>query len=222
VFEFSPNGDGTWTETLIFEFGSEKSYGPNGNLVIDKAGNLYGTTQSGGDYGWGGVYRLSNGNGTWKFQELYDFPPSALNPAGPGGLAIDGVGNLYGNTQNDGYSGAGSLYKLTPNKGYWTYSLIHSFTGSIDGGYASGGLALDASGNIYGTTLEGGVYGNGTVFEFSPGAGGKWSETVLYNFMGTADGYDPYGVIRDSKGNLYGIAVAGGVDLNGLVFEITP
>jgi uncharacterized repeat protein (TIGR03803 family) len=222
VFEFSPTGDGTWTETLIFQFGTEKSDYPIGPMAIDKEGNLYGITANGGDYGFGAVYRLSKENGAWEFRELYDFPPpNVLNPPTPGGLVVDDEGNLYVNTQYEG-TGVGSLFKLTPAQGYWTYSLIHSFTGATDGGYPSGALAVDASGNIYGTTFLGGMYGNGTVFEFTPGASGTWSETVLYNFRGTADGLYPDGVIRDSAGNLYGTTEIGGAGLDGIVFEITP
>jgi uncharacterized repeat protein (TIGR03803 family) len=222
VFEFSPNGDGTWTETLIFEFGAVKSFGPVGPMTIDKDGNLYGVTDLGGDYALGGIYRLSKESGTWNFREIYDFPPtSGFNSPDPGGLVADDAGNLYVNTQYEG-SGVGSLFKLVPTQGYWTYSLIHSFTGATDGGYPSGALAVDSSGNVYGTTFVGGLYGNGTVFEFTPGASGKWTETVLYNFRGTADGSYPDGVIRDSAGNLYGTTNNGGAGFDGIVFEITP
>jgi uncharacterized repeat protein (TIGR03803 family) len=224
IFEFSPNGDGTWTETFPYQFGQGKSYIPTGNMVIDKAGNLYGTTANGGAYGYGSVYKLSQASGVWTIESLYDFTPSpnyGQYPT-PGGLVMDAAGNLYGNTQYDGFYGVGSLYKLTPTAGYWKFSLVHSFTGSTDGGYPAGGLAVDPSGNIYGTTYTGGLFQYGTVYKFVRGPKGSWNETVLHNFAATTDGYQAQGVILDSLGNVYGVAEYGGANLDGVAYEITP
>src|SRR5258708_8544456 len=156
-FEFSSNGDGTWTETFPYTFGTGKSSYPVGTMIIDQAGNLYGTTAGGGAYGYGSVYKLSQVNGVWSIQSLYDFPPALGNCSfpTPASLVMDAAGNLYGSTQCDGAYGVGSLYKLTPTAGYWTFSLIHSFTGSTDGGYPFGALGIDSSGNIYGSTYTG-------------------------------------------------------------------
>lgn len=222
VFEFSPNGDGTWTETLIYEFGSGKSSCPVGTMAIDKEGNLYGTTACGGAYGAGSVYKLSQASGVWTIESLYDFTPDVLgySPA-PGGLVLDAAGNLYVNTQYDGSYGVGMLFKLSPTVGYWKFSLIHSFTGSTDGGYPAGGLAIDSSGSIYGTTLAGGLFQYGTVYKFAHGTKAGWNQTVLHNFVGTTDGYNPQGVILDSSGNVYGVAAQGGAKLDGVAYEIT-
>jgi uncharacterized repeat protein (TIGR03803 family) len=223
IFEFSPNGDGTWTETLLYQFGQGKSYLPMGPMIIDKAGNLYGTTTGGGAYGVGSVYKLSQANGVWTIESLYDFTPSPNygEPPTPGGLVMDAEGNLYGNTQYDGVYGVGSLFKLTPTVGYWKFSLIHSFTGSTDGGYPVGGIAIDPQGNLYGTTYSGGLFQYGTVYKFSPGSKGSWSESVLHNFADTTDGYNAQGVILDSLGNIYGVTENGGAHLDGVAYEIT-
>jgi uncharacterized repeat protein (TIGR03803 family) len=224
VFEFSPNGDGTWTESLPYTFGAGKCYGPVGMMAIDPEGNLYGTTAGGGVYGYGSVYKLSQSNGVWTIQSLYDFtpPPADVGSPSPSGVVIDAEGNLYGNTQFDGAYGVGSLYKLTPTKGYWTFSLIHSFTGSTDGGWPYGALTIDAGGNLYGSTLTGGVFQYGTVFKFVHGSTGRWTETVLHSFTDGTDGSQPQGVIVDSLGNVYGLAQSGGADQDGVAFEIMP
>jgi hypothetical protein len=139
----------------------------------------------------------------------------------PGGLVMDAAGSLYGNIQYGGYCGVGSLYKLTPTAGYWTYSLIHSFTGSTDSGYPSGGLPIDIGRAIYGTTYTGGVYQYGTVSKFVHGKNGNWNEAVLHSFSSPTDGYQPQGVILDSLGNVYGVAEYGGADLDSVAYEIT-
>ncbi len=192
-------------------------------MIIDAAGNLYGITQSGGAYFSGSVYKLQQSNGVWSLVSLYDFPPitSYGEPPTPGGLVMDAAGNLYCNTQYGGAYGVGELFKLTPTTGYWKYSSIHTFSGSSDGGFPSGDLAIDHAGNIYGTTLSGGLFQYGTVYKFSPDAKGRWKETVLHSFANTNDGYIPQGVILDSSGNAYGVTSGGGTVNRGVAFEIS-
>jgi uncharacterized repeat protein (TIGR03803 family) len=221
VFEFSPNGDGTWTETLLYQFSYETSYNPTGPMVMDKAGNLYGTTTQGGEFGWGAVYKLSQSNGVWTYQSIYNFtPPLGQFGLSPSGLVIDEAGNIYGSTIYGGSYGVGSVYKLVPTDGSWTFTPIHSFTGSTDGAYPQGGLAVDSGGDLYGTAELGGVYQLGLVFKFAHGADGQWNEDVLHNFTGGADGSYPYGVALDSSANIYGVAEAGGLNQFGTVYEI--
>ncbi len=224
VFEFSPNGDGSWTETFPYTFGAGKCYVPVGAMVIDSLGNLYGTTAYGGAYEWGSVYKLSQTDGIWAIQSLYDFTYTGSNGTGPepSGLVMDSAGNLYGTTQQGGEYGVGELFKLTPTAGYWRFTLVHAFTGSTDGGYPWGQLAIDASGNIYGTTLTGGVFQSGTAYEFVRSANGRWTETVLHSFTNGADGSQPQGVVQDSEGNVYGVAELGGASQAGVAYEIVP
>jgi uncharacterized repeat protein (TIGR03803 family) len=224
IFQFHPNGDGTFTENLIYEFGQGKTDCPVGPMLMDKLGNLYGTTACSGAYGYGSVYKLSQANGVWTFESIYDFTPSPNfgAPPNPGGLVMDSEGNLYGNTEYEGVYGVGSLYKLSPTVGYWKFTLIHSFTGSTDGGLPVGGVAIDGAGSLYGTTFSGGLFQYGTVYKFSPGPKGNWAESVLHNFANTTDGYNPQGVTLDSAGNIYGVSSYGGAHQDGIAWEITP
>jgi hypothetical protein len=123
--------------------------------------------------------------------------------------------------------GCGTVFKMTPSaNGKWTERVLHSFGGGTDGGAVVAGVVLDAAGNIYGTTEEGGNYascesGCGIVFELTSATDGKWTETVLHYFNGQ-DGNYPFGsLMLDAIGNLYGTTCCGG-DAGGAVFEIAP
>ena len=156
------------------------------------------------------------------FHVVYTFPNGQAGAAAHAGVIRDGSGNLYGSTFYGGNSnlGRGNVFKLAPDG---TETLLYSFTGGTDGGLPAG-LTMDAAGNLYGTTQQGGViegcqgHGCGVVFEIAAGA----SETVLYTFTGASDGANPQsGVILDKKGNLYGTTIGGGTDGFGTVFELT-
>jgi uncharacterized repeat protein (TIGR03803 family) len=196
--------------------------GADGNfptsLLMDSAGNLYGTTNSGGNvnacvpYGCGVVYELSPGSSGWTETVLHAFNGS--NGQGAGNLIRDAAGNFYGTTGVGGASNKGAIFKLAPVSGGWIEIVLHSFTGLTDG-YIPSGLVLDPTGNLYGTTGFGGnvslchFQGCGVVFKLTSGVGG-WHETVLYTFTGAADGNNPNGVILDAAGNLYGTTYNGG------------
>jgi uncharacterized repeat protein (TIGR03803 family) len=142
------------------------------------------------------------------------------------GVVFDAAGNLYGTTDAAGGLGGGTVFKLTPNgDGTWTESKLYSFCSQpncADGKAPYGDLILDHSGNLYGTTYKGGAYGEGAVFELTPGSSG-WTETVLYSFTRGADGRLPLaGLIFDGNGNLYGTTIGGGSADAGVVFELTP
>jgi uncharacterized repeat protein (TIGR03803 family) len=220
VFQLVPNGDGSWTPNIVYDaFEGE----PYGRLTLDSAGNLYGTTYEGGVYGAGSVFKLSAADGTWVETILYDFTGGDNGASPYGGVAFDTAGNLYGTTQTGGADNVGVVFKLTPAPEFWKISVLHNFTGGNDGGTPYAGVVLDAAGNLYGTTSNGGYYEYGTVFKLSPSADGKWGETVLHNFKNGRDGLNPQsGVILDSLGNLYGNVKDGGVFDEGLVYEITP
>lgn len=208
---------------------------PNGDLIFDAAGNLYGTTFGGGDFspcqavGCGTVFQLSpEGNGTWKHTILHEFH-SEFEAQPSAGLVMDAAGNLYGPIACAG--GCGAVFELSrQGNGPWRFATIFTFTGK-NGLDPQAHLILDAAGNLYGTTVEGGnatcSSGCGTVFELSPKANGAWKLTTLFKFNGT-NGASPYApLIFDAAGNLYGTTAGGGNTAAcsggcGTVFELSP
>lgn len=223
VAEFSPTG----AETVLYNFCSERGcqdgYYPHADLIMDKSGNLYGTTQYRGAYGGGNVFEVSS-NGTESV--IYGFCQQSGCTDGnapKAGLALDAKGNLYGTTYKGGAHGEGVVFEITPGG---TETVLYSFCGQAnctDGSEPEADLILDKNGNLYGTTYGGGANGKGTVFEVSPSG----VETVLYSFCpqtGCKDGARPEaGLVMDAKGNLYGTTYSGGGNKRrGTVFEVTP
>lgn len=209
-------------EVVLHSFtGGADGANPDGFLVLDKAGNLYGTTTAGGAFGAGTVFEVA---GPGKEKVLYSFAGKTDGADPEAGLAMDASGNLYGTTIAGGANGNGTVFKLTRPKsaGKWTETVLYSFGTGTDGAIPVAGVTLDAAGNVYGTTSEGGVYGLGTVFELTP-SGSAWTEIILHNFQNEDDGATPYaGLIFDKTGNLYGAATDGGTGGGGTVFELTP
>jgi len=238
VFELSPTGNGSWSETILYTFtGRTDGIAPMGSLLLDSAGNLYGTTETGGNIGncgsgCGEVFELSkNSSGTWTKIVLHAF--SGLDGWGPmGSLIMDTAGNLYGTTLFGGiycqFVGCGTVFELSPTATGWQET-VHSFQ-STDGTYPSSGLFLDGSGNLYGITNQGGFKGCGVVFKLAPASGGSWTYTRLHSFTGGADGSEnvegeatpdmPLALGPD--GNLYGVTPLGGANNAGTVFRIAP
>ncbi|MGA2019938.1 MAG: choice-of-anchor tandem repeat GloVer-containing protein [Candidatus Sulfotelmatobacter sp.] len=232
VFELSRKGGGGWAEKVLHSFNKDgkDGYSPNGGLIFDAAGNLYGTTVDGGFYGWGTVFELSPGaDGRWKETILHNFNDDGTDGQQPlASLIWDAAGNLYGTTINGGANGGadGTVFELTPaTGGGWTEKILYNFgSSSVDGtNPEAASVIFDATGNLYGTTAGGGAYGQGIVFELTPQAGGNWTETVLYNFNTGAEGYSSdAGLIFDAAGNLYGTTFFGGQHDDGTVFEMAP
>lgn len=234
----------TYSEQTVYNFGQAPDGSqPVANLVLDTQGNLYGTTMQGGVYGEGTVFKLSPGGGQWTETILYNFcsAQGCTDGAQPNSaLILDSVGNLYGTTLQGGVygnansgAGTGVVFELSPQQnGTWTETVLHSFGSGRDGTAPMGGLTFDHSGNLYGTTYQGGtgpqcIAGCGTVFEISPGSGGLWTERVLYNFCsqsGCPDGENPTsGLLVDASGNVFGTTTGGGLDQSlGLIFELSP
>ena len=216
--------DATGKETVLYTFtggwGGTDGYLPEG-VIGDAAGNLYGTTQLGGDF-YGTVFKVDS---TGKYTVLYRFKGGTNGQYPVGGLILDKAGNLYGATQYGGTSFDGTVFKLNTNG---KKTVLYSFTGFADGGQPVAGVIGDAAGNLYGTTSVGGSvtcfgWGCGTVFKLDK----TGKETVLYTFTGGADGSSPLGgLVRDAAGNLYGTANSGGecsvVGDCGVVFKIAP
>ncbi len=221
VFEISPSSNGTWTAKLLHIFGTSSNDGAfpyAEGVVLDSAGNLYGTTNVGGAYGYGLVYELVPGaNGTWTEKILYSFHGGSDGGMLPGStLIIDGAGNLYGVATLYGAKDYGVVYELSPaSGGNWTGKVLYSFPGGAGGSYPTGSLLLDSSGNLYGTT-------NCTVYELIRGANGTWTEKTLHTLAGGKDGATSQaGLIFDKAGNLYGTTRDGGSH-RGTVFELSP
>jgi len=164
VFEITPAGLSNWTFSLLHDFTTD-GWAPYGGVIWGQSGNLYGNTTTGGAYGSGVVFELTPSGGGWTFQDLYAFNNNGRGgPIGP--LAIDAAGNLYGTTDYTGAYGNGSVYKLSYSNGTWTYTDLYDFIGGPDGCHPYGGVAVDHSGNLFGTTWDcGGGYG--VVWEIS-------------------------------------------------------
>lgn len=220
VFELSPNGDGTFSKSVLYAFTLSGSLGP---LVLDSAGSFYGSSPFYGAYGAGTIFKLSLLNGVWVETTLYSFTGFENGGSPSTGVTLDRAGNLYGTTQTGGDNNLGIVFKLSPTIGVWNETILHSFTGASDGATPQGRVVLDAAGNVYGTAFAGGLYGFGVVFKLSSSGRGQWKETALHNFTGAGDGWRPQAtLVLDRVGNIYGTTIAGGVNNNGVVFEITP
>jgi uncharacterized repeat protein (TIGR03803 family) len=236
VFELV-NSSGTYSEKVLYSFTGTggDGVGPSGVLIMDASGNLYGTTRFGGTSGNGTVFELVNSSGTYSEQVLYSFTGTGGDGASPfAGLIMDASGNLYGTTASGGTPvpaggsgcifGCGTVFELVNSSGTYSEKVLYSFPSTgVDGELPSAGLIMDASGNLYGTTIGGGTDGLGTVFELV-NSSGTYSEKLLYSFTGTGgDGAGPSGVlIIDASGDLYGTTVGGGTSSFGTVFRLTP
>src|SRR5581483_587972 len=204
------------TEKVLHSFVPYPSgYNPQGGMVRDGAGNLYGVAPAGGAYGNGAVFELQpNSRGGWSKKIIYNF--TATDGLVPNPVILDRAGNLYGATY-EGASGVrgANVFKLTPNaRAEWTETIIYTF--SFDHN-PIGSLVFDSAGNLYGVTLTGGSYGWGTAFELTPSTSGMWIHTVLHDFDAfPGDGVEPQnGLTVDSAGNLYGTTAYGGNGCSG-------
>lgn len=245
VIELMPAAGGTWTETLLYSFCSTTNCvdgtNPEGGLILDTAGNLYGTAESGGGHGAGVVFELERGsNGKWKEKVLHNFNTVGTDGYYPlSSLVFDASGNLYGTTEWGGAYNSGTVFRLKPGTNHkWTEKILHSFSDNgTDGSAPYAALVFDKAGNLYGTTTAGGTsrtgcggQGCGIVFELKHASGGEWVETILYSFLANGkDGYKPWGgVILDAAGNVYGTTNLGGPANGGcssgcgIVFKLAP
>jgi len=241
VFKLAPDGKGNWTESVLYAFGSRANDAavPMAPLVFDSIGNLYGTTEWGGDDASGAVFELSlKKNGQWADEVLHSFSFATKDGDEPTyGVIFDGSGNLYGTTQfggTEGQQGWGTAFQLLPSgRGKWREAILRSFNRDKGpgGGFISSGLILDAAGNLYGSAGAGGKYNNcGAAFKLTQRAKGKRGEIVLHSFGKANDGCDPIGgLIIESPDRLLGSASIGGLTGGacgeggcGVVFELTP
>ena len=213
IYAFAGGNDGEYLDT---------------DLVIDSAGNLYGSTVQGGKSSSGTVFQLSPSGAGWTHTVLYSFTGGADGGEPYKGVTLDPHGNIYGTAVTGGggscEGGCGVVFKLTRNAdGSWTQTVIHQFTGGSDGFGPGSGLTFDQHGNLYGMTPTGGTYGFGTVYQLQPQTNGTWNLNVIHTFTGGNDGSSASAgrLLLDRAGNLYGVTTVGGANGNGVAFEIT-
>ncbi len=242
--------DGTnWNYTRLYSFCADgkcsDGEAPQGALIIDTAGNLYGTTEFGGDKKDGVVFELMPHNGSWTYKRLYSFcslskcadgqTPLDITLAYQGsasGVPYDGTSPLFGATSGDRTKDFGSIFQLTSSRKKWTETIVYKFcalANCADGATPYSSPMIDGSGNLFGTTTGGGDFGQGAIYELVP-QGKHYAQTVLYSFCAVAgcdDGTSPFATpVMDGKGNLYGTTSAGGAGAaspgQGTVYELAP
>ena len=202
------------TLNVLYNFGGAADGGdPYAGVIRDADGNLYGTAGYGGTAYAGGVFKV-DASGTETM--MYSFTGGTDGAYPISTLVRDSAGNLYGTTTQGGSTGAGVVFKVDPSG---NETVLHNFTGGSDGSDPVGGLILDAAGNLYGTTGQGGTSDCGVLFKLSP----TGKETILHTFTGAAnDGkYPTYtSVLMDATGNIYGVTQEGGLSDHGVVYRL--
>ena len=233
VYKLTPPAAGqtAWTQTVLYAFlGGNDGATPLANLLLDKNGNLYGTTYAGGAPGEGVVFQLkppSAGNTNWTESVLYTFSGGADGSEPASTLIADRYGNLYGTTTGGGTGVVGTVFKLTPpssGRTAWTESVLYNFTGNNDGGEPFGAVLQGKDGAFYGTTAGYAYFNYGNVYKLNPPTKTHtaWRLHVVHAFAGGNDGGVPRaGLISDSAGILYG-TTAGFANFGGTAFKITP
>jgi len=212
IYSFAGGNDGEYLDT---------------DLVMDSAGNIYGTSVQGGDFGSGTVFQLSPSSTGWTHTVLYSFKGAKDGGEPYKGVTLDAQGNLYGTSVTGGAGscegGCGVVFKLTNSGGSWTQTVIHAFSGGRDGSGPGSGVTFDRHGNLYGMTPTGGANGLGTIYEMRPQSNGAWRLRVIHTFTGGNDGSSGSAgrLILDAAGNLYGVATVGGANGKGVAFELT-
>ena len=217
VFKITPSG----TLTTLHSFDGADGSQPLAGLVQGSDGNFYGTTNMGGSQGDGEIFKITP-SGTLTTLHSFCSRTACKDGRNPFAGLVQGTdGNLYGTTLEGGAKGFGTVFKITPSG---TLTTLHSFctqSGCPDGQFPQTGLVQATNGNLYGTTITGGAYGDGTIFEITTSG----TLTTLYNVCsqsGCPDGNYLYaGLIQATDGNLYGIMDVGGANDSGTIFKIT-
>jgi len=235
IYELGPpkTKGGRWTEKVLHGFKSgNDGASPNGGLVLDNKGAIYGTTYAGGNQdckygifvGCGTAFELkppTDKSGVWTEKQLHVFQNKSDGGEPDCGIIFDSAGSLYGTAGGGNVSGGGIVFRLTKgSNGRWQESVLHWFSNNGPGASLAG-LLFDSAGNLYGTTIDG-AHSSGTVFRLKPPKSRRanWALSILYNFKGTPDGHHPAAsLIFDAAGNLYGTTEGGGSSNNGIVFE---
>jgi uncharacterized repeat protein (TIGR03803 family) len=211
-------------ETVLYSFaGGTDGAVPQAALIMDAAGNLYGTTSAGGPAGNGTVFELiapKKKNGKWTEKVLYRFGAGTDGATPLSAVTMDAAGNLYGTTSMGGAYGYGTVFQLTPGS-TWKETILHSFQNGNDGSIPYAGLISDAAGNLYGGTTQGGSAGGGTTFELSGGVG-HWTLTTLVSQAGWGISGSFRDLLLDESGVIYGTTHCDGDYVAGTLFKLTP
>jgi len=208
----------SWDETILYSFtgGADGGYPYYGDLIFDQAGNIYGTTYAGGASGGGVVFKLTRSGSGWTESVPWSFTRGSDGANPLSGVIFDNAGNLYGTTSSGSSNRLGAVYELSPTQSGWSETTLYSFTNNDNGG-GSGGLIMDAHGDLFGIT--GGTDSGGAAYELTP-QNGSWSFTLLQAFQGE------FGALAaptfDTHGSLYGPLPNGGSDDLGEIFRLTP
>lgn len=210
VYKLSNSG-GSWNQTVIHTFTGSDGSGPGSPVAIDKNGDVFGTTPTGGANGIGVVYQLREDAGAWKFRVIHTFTGGDDGGGGSASrLLIDAAGNLFGVCTVGGANGFGTVFEMSQHQGQWQLTTLYAFKDSPDGALPYGGLVADKGGNFYGTTYYAGASDLGTIYQLTK-INGVWTERVLYSFQGGSDGGSPIStLVADAAGNLYGTTSEGG------------
>ncbi len=232
------------SEAVIHQFTGPDGIDPNGELLVDSSGNIFGTTQNGGTGtactgGCGVVFEISpKSGGGWQYRVIHDFQNQPDGATPRTSLSMDASGNIYGTTMYVGTAafdcsgGCGTIFMLSPSAtGHWSETVLYRFQSLADGREPIDGVTIDAHGNLYGVTQfsDNDTPYIGELYELSPG-GGKWTFTTLHNFLpgGTDGDYPLAGVVLDAAGNLYGNTQFGGNTSGcyqqgcGVIYELSP
>lgn len=223
VYKLTKSGD-AWNQTVIHAFtGGDDGSGPGARVTVDRSGNVYGMTPTGGTYGVGTIYKIHPHARSWEFQVIHTFTGGDDGATGSAGRMLLQHGRLYGAATVGGLYGSGVVFELTPTAvGEWDFRVLYSFHGQPDGSFPYGALLRVSSGKIYGTTYYGGENGIGAVYELSPRPVGEWDGRVIYSFQTGSDGNSPISnLVRDVAGNLYGTTSEGGLG-SGTIFKLAP
>lgn len=234
VFKLAAGKSG-YTESVLDRFsGGTDAWEPNGPIVIDRAGSIYGSSGFGGSQNAGAVFKLTPSGSGYVESVLYSFPGGTGGELPQAGLTIDKHESIYGTTmyggsnEGDCYSGGcGTVFKLKLGESGYSERVIYAFAGRPDGNLPFGAAAVDdRTGAVYGTTYWGGTKGVGSLFKLTR-RGSTYADTVLHSFTGKGDGFLPEGTpLLKSNGTVYGTASIGGDDCHGIgcgtVFEVTP
>ena len=221
-----------WMLIPLYTFQSPADGYNAGPVVVGPNGSLYGSTP------WGGTQSCSCGTlynlrpsptrsgsvfGGWNKQSLWNFSGDSDGYSPWGNLTFTDANHFFGTTQSGGPDSGGTVFEMTYSSGSWNYSNAYVFNSNGSDGYnPMGGVIKDAAGNLYGTTAYGGSFGDGTVYQLVP-TGNGWTKNILYSFQDGSDGETPHtGLTMDQAGNLYGASASGGLNNQGVVFQLSP